>query len=872
MELSGELLPANDSSAGGEETFNAKLFRPPRFAYIVPKHKVFVIVLDRSIGGEPQENWELMQRSMMDLINKLPVGASLGVVSYGVGGGAAVNLPPTLITGQNREGLFGRVPRRPEVGAASAAAAAHVAEEEHKGSCLNGALTEAFRVMNLSAHEGRIIIASVTPRTGPIEVSEEVLENIDSWLVPIYSVSLTSAVYSADASSSMAAITRFGGDFLVSTENSSRQSMSVRFTSMLIDVARYANNDANSRGAVTFHHEERADDDSPTLTGNFVVEEHLRDDLWISLSVSDERDVEAFEVLSPTGQRHAFPTFDAGRAFFELAGTNEPGIWSYSARLHPVLEGPVFVEALAAPTSEGAVTVETWTVQNNNNEVRIYASVKQGSLPVLDANVVATIVTPDGGNAVKVQLSDAGTGYPDVTSYDGVYSAYFVGFTPVSGAYAVTITADHADGRANVPKATTSTASDQPCCGSRTPVTFTVPTGPFRRIISGRSFYVAHSDAFYVRQSQKSGATLAVADVFPPSRVTDLTLDDSEKTDALFVTLRWTAPGGNFDRGLAFRYEIRCYTSRSALRDDTFKEMSIPVHPSLIPQPEEAGTGQQCTVGVPWANEVFYYALVAYDEAGNRGKISNAVAVYIKEEQPEETDKDEGKIVQNEIELSMQPLHASGGRSAAAFAAIGLTALLLVFLSLLSALAIRRYYFKVAAAAASSGGSSTEPTHPDHDSSSSAATDDTSLAGTLRKIIRHVGVEISGGGGDKSNGILHGESPTSDYSSQKSPLPSIISSSGYQRATCQEIASVHRRVSFSSAADLFNGCPDSPSSVQGLPPPRISVLEDYSVYRDLSSLDGGGHFNFGSHSVSVSPYYEDEAAAAAARRRHESLV
>ena len=55
----------------------------------------------------------------------------------------------------------------------------------------------------------------------------------------------------------------------------------------------------------------------------------------------------------------------------------------------------------------------------------------------------------------------------------------------------------------------------------------------------------------------------------------------------LFVTLNWTAPGGDFDHGKAFRYEIRCATSSSALQEDTYMDQSIPVHASLIPQPDK---------------------------------------------------------------------------------------------------------------------------------------------------------------------------------------------------------------------------------------------------------------------------------------------
>jgi hypothetical protein len=59
--------------------------------------------------------------------------------------------------------------------------------------------------------------------------------------------------------------------------------------------------------------------------------------------------------------------------------------------------------------------------------------------------------------------------------------------------------------------------------------------------------------------------------------------------------------------------------------------MGILVHASFTPTPLDYGQQQTCTVGVPWPNEVFYYALVAFDANGNRGPISNIISVYIYE-------------------------------------------------------------------------------------------------------------------------------------------------------------------------------------------------------------------------------------------------
>lgn len=59
--------------------------------------------------------------------------------------------------------------------------------------------------------------------------------------------------------------------------------------------------------------------------------------------------------------------------------------------------------------------------------------------------------------------------------------------------------------------------------------------------------------------------------------------------------------------------------------------MGILVHDSFTPEPVSRGQSQSCTVGVPWPNEIFFYAIVAIDEAGNRGPISNVISVFINE-------------------------------------------------------------------------------------------------------------------------------------------------------------------------------------------------------------------------------------------------
>ena len=68
------------------------------------------------------------------------------------------------------------------------------------------------------------------------------------------------------------------------------------------------------------------------------------------------------------------------------------------------------------------------------------------------------------------------------------------------------------------------------------------------------------------------------------------------------------------------------------LSEANFGSKGILVHSDSLPTPADYGTNQSCTASVPWTNQLFYYAIVAFDDRDNRSPISNLVSVYIHEE------------------------------------------------------------------------------------------------------------------------------------------------------------------------------------------------------------------------------------------------
>lgn len=108
------------------------------------------------------------------------------------------------------------------------------------------------------------------------------------------------------------------------------------------------------------------------------------------------------------------------------------GSWNYNLKRFYGNPQPHFIQALAYPKSDtdSFIKARAWIKRPVNGGPNvIYAEVMQGSLPILDAMVEVT-VTPPSERKQKIQLFDSGSGDPDVTKGDGVYSRYFGVDTP----------------------------------------------------------------------------------------------------------------------------------------------------------------------------------------------------------------------------------------------------------------------------------------------------------------------------------------------------------------------------------------------------------------------------------------------------------
>jgi hypothetical protein len=378
---------------------------------------------------------------------------------------------------------------------------------------------------------------------------------------------------------------------------------------------------------------------------------------------------------------------------------------------------------------------------------------------------------------VEVNLRDLGTGYPDLKTGDGLFSAYFTKFSPEPGHYLVEVLAAYKNTE--------------------------------REVVAG-SFYMEQATGFYIRE----GSNVPVNDVFPPSRVTDLNVEGYLE-ESYFVYMSWSAPGGDYDSGRALRYEIRCSTNRESLRNERYREFSILVDASLVPTPLPYGDRQECSVGVPWPGQMFYYGVVAVDESGNRGEMSNIVTVRIdKKEEPTVTLL---PFVDETSSAKPDPRPSAGHEGRDSLIAYICCSLILVSALLAFALWRMAAHFR------------------------------------QRRRSGHNSSQLSDKSQEDNVNNVTTEDIWSLASGSDAKTPEKAFSLGYVSET--------QHPSF-----IYNDL-DLLKDLAMLPPPRDSVLEDMSVYRDLSYLDPQSLDYFAlSRRLSSLLYCDDDS------KRQESLV
>ncbi|XP_035951873.2 calcium-activated chloride channel regulator 2 isoform X2 [Halichoerus grypus] len=264
-------------------------------------------------------------------------------------------------------------------------------------------------------------------------------------------------------------------------------------------------------------------------------------------------------LFDPNGRKYYANNFTTNPALqtarLRVPGTAKPGLWTYTLNnTHHSLQAlKVTVTSRASSSAMPPATVEAFVERDSTHfpqPVMIYANVRKGIYPILNATVTATI-EPEAADPVALDLFDNGAG-ADIIKNDGIYSRYFFSFA-VNGRYSLKVHVSHSPS------------------------------------VSGLAYSIPGSRAMYVPGYIANGVPAGPhPDVFPPCKITDLHAVEVEEE----VTLSWTAPGEDYDQGHANSYEIRISKSLQNIQDDF--NNAILVNASKL-NPQQAGTKEVFT-------------------------------------------------------------------------------------------------------------------------------------------------------------------------------------------------------------------------------------------------------------------------------------
>jgi len=401
------------------------------------KGQRYSLVLERTGAMSDGGRWTAVKRAAFRFLQWVPAGSVVSVVAYEKE--AQLVLPPTVVDAANREALHGRVPRKAPNGGSDLA-------------CVYCALNLSLQALQDQGEDssapGNIVLVTGSPRRP--QLLDELLLLVEEAPVRVFPVA-----YPGTAHPDIAHLGIYGKLYSV-PEGGPPLEAQTYLTSVFLDVL----HQTEPHLALQKLHES-----THTLTefaGTFAVSENAEKAVAITLSVDDEEHIEFFELTGPGGHKHLLSRFEDGMVVFDLPKNASSGVWTFHAKLYeggnPTQHVAVdVISQMGSGIERVPIVLEAWAdvayvTSPHRQPVTVYARLTAGvHYPVVGASVHALVHLPGVEEpSVELLLHDDGSGAPDITEGDGVYSAVFSAFAAVPGFYTIQVNADDGQGMARI--------------------------------------------------------------------------------------------------------------------------------------------------------------------------------------------------------------------------------------------------------------------------------------------------------------------------------------------------------------------------------------------------------------------------------------
>ncbi|CAL4115320.1 unnamed protein product [Meganyctiphanes norvegica] len=603
----------------------------PTLKFVQPGSPRVVLVVEDTAVMNLQRRWEFVRKAVRRVVvYDMPDDAYIGVVVFNSVARTTASLAKMDQISDVRQRIGSSMPRNPS----------HI-PERHK--CLLCGLQEALRALATDEDQSEgatlVFLTTGSGTTSQEDMDEMVKLAVEKKVqVEVILYPLTEHRGSASLTHGLEELVAatHGDVFTVIDEgvgNDSKMSMMVSLMDALLAAVRRSS--SPSGAPVLVHSQSYPGGIASVAEGTFELDDSLGPNARFSVYYYDLNHVgNTIQLTTPSGRIMSSINTqeedgDANVIFMNLPRA-ERGLWKYEVENRADSHQGLHIQVTAQESGVKQMSLRVWTSNSRGTingsdpsaAVIVYAEVMDGSLPVLNARVVATIrrlgtnATGSNYQPHHIELLDNGLGDPDLTSGDGIYSRYIPYYAQLHGQpgyYELSVTADHNHGLAVTPVINIHSKNtaigingEELCCGSTVKYESLTAASPFQR---SEIYGVLE----YISQVNK--------DIVPPNRILDLRA--SVNISNFEVTLRWTAPGDDNDWGRVNFYEA-CLAS-------TWTEAKAYAGAMVtgMPPPVIFGTEQTISFYVDRYDQNIYVAIRGVDEAGNKGGVSNIVTVWI---------------------------------------------------------------------------------------------------------------------------------------------------------------------------------------------------------------------------------------------------
>ncbi|CAL4114645.1 unnamed protein product [Meganyctiphanes norvegica] len=623
------IMESQDFANGRNEPTN-RTSLVPTLHFVQPTAPTVVFVVEDTAVMNLQRRWEFVRKALRRVVvYDVPDGAHVGVVVFNSVASTAAPVSQMESHSDVRTRIGSSLPRNPSR-----------VPESHK--CLLCGMQEGLRaldVKSLGDTGATFIIVTSGSNTVPQQELEELIRlsterNIKINIV-FYPVMEHRGLLAVDQGLQHLAQATYGQTISVMDEgvgNDSKVTMMVSLMDALLNSLRYVGPAKIFNTPMIIHGQSYPGGIESQVHGKFEVDNSMGPNIRIAIYYYDLNHVgNKIHITTPSGKRMSSVNIqeedgDANVIFVNIHKA-ERGVWAYELENHATSHQSLYIQVTGTESEANKINLRVWTNKDHNAKNKteplsptiIYAEVKDGMLPVLNAKVVAKLKrlgTDTSGNtypAVYIHLLDSGLGDPDITGGDGVYSRYLPNIE-ILGQYELSFLIDHNNGLAVKPVKNVLTRNarvyqntEKDCCGSIINYEHVTPVQAFKRIKIYGSIVIS---------------TINVkGDTMPPNRILDLRSTINLKPHK--VTLHWTAPGNDYDWGRANRYEVTMATTwKDAYSFSGEKITGMPV-------PLSFGSDQIVDLVISKYDEQIFIAVRAIDDSDNYGSISNIISMLI---------------------------------------------------------------------------------------------------------------------------------------------------------------------------------------------------------------------------------------------------